>query len=111
MSDTNQGTAGRALLAVAVAISLSLAVSGEVRAANKPDVISAAVDFTVGYGEITIVGESFPSTPHVRLAGRLLAALSATRTRTVPSLRLLAAFEYLRGDISLRFCHGASQGH
>src|SRR5207247_1171111 len=104
MSDTNQGTAGRALLAVAVAISLSLAVSGKARAANKPDVISAAVDFTVGYGEITIVGENFPSTPNVRLDGTLLDVISASPTQIVASLQAVAGIRNLPGDYQLKIC-------
>ncbi len=110
MSDTNQGTTGRALLGVAVAIFLSLAVSGEVRAANKPDVISAAVDFTVGYGEITIVGESFPSTPHVRLDGTLLDVISASPTQIVASLQAVAGIESLPGDYQLNICDGDDHG-
>lgn len=100
MSSTNAGTAGRALLAGAVAILLSQAVSGAVRAANKPEVLSAAVDFTVGYGDITIVGENLPSTPNVRLDGTLLDVIGASPRRSWRHFRRWRAFRTCWGTIS-----------
>jgi hypothetical protein len=106
MSYMNVGTAGRALLAVAVVISLSLAVSGEVRAADRPQVISATVDFAVGYGEITIVGENFPSTPDVRLDGTFLDVISASPTQIVASLQAVAGIEDQPGNYQLTVSQG-----
>ena len=106
MRSTNVGTAGRAVLAGAVAILVSLAVSGEVRAADKPEVISAVVDFTVGYGDITIVGENFPSTPNVRLDGTLVDVISASPTKIVASLQAVAGIEDQPGNYQLTVSQG-----
>jgi hypothetical protein len=106
MSSTNVGTAGRALLAVAVSILFSSAVSGETRAANKPEVLSAAVDFTVGYGEITIVGLNLPSMPNVTLDGTLLDVISASPTQIVASLQAVAGIENQPGNYQLTVSEG-----
>src|ERR1700674_3672890 len=104
MSSTNVGTAGKELLAVAVAILLSLEVSGEVKAADRLQVISATVDFPVGYWQITIVGENCPSTPNLKLGGTLLDVMSASPTQIVASLQAVAGIQDLPGDYQLRIC-------
>ena len=108
MSSKNVGTAGRALLAVAVAILPSLAVSDEVKAPGKPVVISATVDF--GQGQITIAGETFPSTPTVTLDGTPLNVTSASPTQIVASLQPVAGIQSLPGDYQLKVCdsHGCA---
>jgi hypothetical protein len=72
----------RPLLAGPVALLVSLPVSCGLKAADQPQVISATVDFTVGFGQITIVGESLPSTPNVKPDGALLDVISPRRRRS-----------------------------
>lgn len=105
-SGSNAGTARHARVAGAVAVFLSLVVSGGLEAADKPQVISATVDFTVGYGQITIVGENLPSTPNVKLGGTRLDVLSNSPTEIVASLQAVAGIENLPGDYQLSISQG-----
>jgi hypothetical protein len=106
MSYRNLETVRRALIAGAVAIFFSLAVSGGVKAAEKPQVLSATVDFTVGYGQITIAGENLPSTPNVKLGGTLLDVLSSSPSEIVASLQAVAGIQNLPADYQLAISQG-----
>jgi len=80
--------------------------AGLAAAANKPQVVSATVDFAVGYGQLTIVGESLPSSPDVRLGGTLLDVLSNSPTEIVASLQAVAGIQNLPGDYQLSISQG-----
>ena len=105
-SGSNAGTSRHARVAGAVAVFLLLVVSGGLEAADKPQVISATVDFTVGYGQITIVGENLPSTPNVKLGGTRLDVLSNSPTEIVASLQAVAGIQNLPGDYQLAISQG-----
>jgi hypothetical protein len=105
-SGSNAGTSRHARVAGAVAVFLLLVVSGGLEAADKPQVISATVDFTVGYGQITIVGENLPSTPNVKLGGTRLDVLSNSPTEIVASLQAVAGIQNLPGDYQLSISQG-----
>ena len=106
MSARNARAARRALLAVAVATILSLAMRSGVKAADKPQVISATVDFTVGFGQITIVGENLPSTPNVSLGGTLLDVISNGPNQILASLQAVAGIQNFPGDYQLAISQG-----
>jgi hypothetical protein len=65
-------------------------------------ILSATVDFTVGFGQITILGENFPSRPLVTLDGTLLPDIvSHSPTQIVASLQAVAGLENHPGDYRL----------
>ena len=82
------------------------AAAGLAAAANKPQVVSATVDFAVGYGQLTLVGENLPSSPGVRLGGTLLDVLSNSPTEIVASLQAVAGIQNLPGDYQLSISQG-----
>ena len=109
MSSTNSGTQGRALLAGVVAIVLSLLVSAGIAKADSglSFVTSASVDFTAGtYGQITIVGQSLPTSPVVALDGTVLGTVSSSPTQIVASLQNVAGIQNHPGDYLLTISQG-----
>ncbi len=82
------------------------AATGLAAAASKPQVVSATVDFSVGYGQLTIVGENLPSSPNVRLGGTLLDVISSNATEIVASLQAVAGIQSLPGDYQLSISQG-----
>jgi len=97
----------RPTLASALVLLAFCGTAGLATAANKPQVVSATVDFSVGYGQLTIVGENLPSTPDVKLGGTLLDVLSNSSTEIVASLQAVAGIQNLPGDYQLSISQGS----
>jgi hypothetical protein len=110
MSWRNVRAPKRRLLAGAGALLVSVAAVSGVRAADKPQVISASVDFTIGFGQITIVGQNLPSTPNVKLDGTFLDVISNNPTQIVASLQAVAGIQNLPGDYQLQITNGSEPG-
>jgi hypothetical protein len=93
-------------LAPALVLLAFCGTAGLASAANIPQVLSATADFSVGYGQLTIVGENLPSTPNVKLGGTLLDVLSNSPTEIVASLQAVAGIQNLPGDYQLSVSQG-----
>lgn len=93
-------------LASALVLLAFCGATGLASAANKPKVLSTTADFTVGYGQLTIVGENLPSAPNVKLGGTVLDVLSNSSTEIVASLQAVAGIQNLPGDYELAISQG-----
>ena len=93
-------------LASALVLLAICGATGLASAANKPKVLSTTTDFTVGYGQLTIVGENLPCAPNVRLGGTVLDVLSNSSTEIVASLQAVAGIQNLPGDYELAISQG-----
>src|SRR6266700_1823306 len=93
-------------LAAALVLLAFCGATGLASAANKPKVLSTTADFTVGYGQLTIVGENLPSAPNVKLGGTVLDVLSNSSTEIVASLQAVAGIQNLPGDYQLSISQG-----
>src|SRR5258708_16976302 len=96
-----------------VAIVLALLSGGGVAHATGgiPLVTRATVDVTAGsHGQVTIVGQFWPTPPVVTLGGTVVGVISATPTQIVASLQNVAGIKDMPGDYQLKICHGDETG-
>jgi len=93
-------------LASALVLLAFCGATGLAFAVNKPKVLSTSADFTVGHGQLTIVGENLPSAPNVKLGGTVLDVLSNSSTEIVASLQAVAGIQNLPGDYELAISQG-----